>query len=67
MRLDEKSPLWKWDEVVQWLYSSKIVNDKELVNNATFISNINAALEECDKNTRKVRHALLEKLKRSQA
>lgn len=63
MRLDEKSPLWKWDEVVQWLCSNEIVDDKELLSNAKFISNINAALEECDKDTRETRHALLERIK----
>lgn len=62
MRLAEKSPLWKWNEVTNWLYCNKIINDKKLVKNAAFFANINGALEECDKGIRKIRHALLEKI-----
>ena len=62
MRLSEKSPLWNWSDVVNWLYDNKIINDKELVENALFFANINAALEERDKQTRETRHSLLEKI-----
>lgn len=62
MRLAEKSPLWSWREVTQWLYSNKIIKDKVLVKNAEFFANINAALEEQDKKTREVRHSLLKKI-----
>jgi hypothetical protein len=62
MRLAEKSPLWNWSEVVNWLCENKIVHDKELADNALFLANINAALEERDKKTREIRHRLLEKI-----
>jgi predicted DNA-binding transcriptional regulator AlpA len=62
MRLTEKSPLWKWNEVTEWLYDQKIINDKTLVENALFFANINAALDERDCKTRKIRHHLLERL-----
>jgi hypothetical protein len=62
MRLAEKSPLWNWSEVVSWLYKNKIIDNRELVDRATFFSNINAALEECDIKTREMRHNLLEKI-----
>jgi hypothetical protein len=62
MRLSEKSPLWKWSEVVVWLYENKIIKDFSIVENAKFIANINAALEERDKKTRTIRHNLLAKL-----
>lgn len=62
MNLSEKSPLWSWHEVIKWLYSNKIIKDKEMVENAIFFANINAALEECDKKTREIRHYLLKKI-----
>lgn len=62
MRLSEKSPLWNWSEVTQWLYKSNIISDNELVENALFLANINAALEECDRKTRDLRNSLLEKI-----
>jgi len=62
MRLAEKSPLWSWSEVVKWLYDKKIIKDKKLVDEALFFVNINAALEEQDKQTRKIRHSLLERI-----
>jgi predicted DNA-binding transcriptional regulator AlpA len=62
MRLAEKSPLWNWSEIVNWLYENKIVDDKELVENALFLANINAALEERDMRTRELRHNLLERI-----
>nr|MBA3604220.1 hypothetical protein [Parachlamydiaceae bacterium] len=62
MRLAEKSPLWSWAEVVNWLYHNKIISDDRAVEDALFLANINAALEECDQQTRKIRHNLLEKM-----
>jgi hypothetical protein len=62
MRLSEKSPLWKWREVICWLYKNKIVTDKDLVNDAFFIANINAVLEEQDATTKSIRNNLWEKI-----
>lgn len=62
MRLAEKSPLWNWSEVINWLYKNKIINDMELVDKALFFANINAVLEERDKKTRKIRDSLLHKI-----
>lgn len=62
MRLSEKSPLWNWSEVIKWLYDNSIISDSELVDNALFLANINAALEECDKKTRDLRYGLLKKI-----
>ena len=62
MRLTEKSPLWKWSEVIEWLFENKIVKDKYLVEEAVFFANINAALEERDIKTREMRHYLLERI-----
>lgn len=62
MRLIEKSPLWNWCEVTDWLYQNRIIDNKALVDNALFIENINAALEERDIKTRSIRHNLLERI-----
>lgn len=62
MRLSEKSPLWKWDDVTEWLYANKIIDNKTIVDNAIFFANINAALEERDGRKREIRHSLLEKV-----
>jgi len=62
MRVSEKSPLWNWHEVVTWLFKNKLIDDKEKVEEALFFANINAALEEPDKKTRKIRHGLLERI-----
>ncbi len=62
MRLAEKSPLWKWDEVCVWLYENKIITDKEILESALFFTNINAALEERDSRARESRHHLLERI-----
>lgn len=65
MRLREKSSLWNWSEVTAWLYKNNIINDKDLVNNAFFLANINAALEERDKCVRLYRQKLLKKISAS--
>ncbi len=64
MRLSEKSPLWQWHEVVVWLFESDIIKDKQLLDSALFFANINAALGELDKNTREMRHHLVERIYR---
>ncbi len=48
-----------------WLYDNKIIDDKNLVENAVFFANINAALEECDSKTRNLRCDLLKKIERT--
>ena len=62
MKLADKSPLWKWREVVEWLYYHNLIKEKELLDRAIFIENLNAALEERDNNVRKSRDILREKL-----
>lgn len=62
MRLAHKSSLWKWNEICLWLYANKIITDKNIVENALFFSNINAALEERDSKAREIRHYLLERI-----
>ena len=62
MRLADKSPLWKWKEIVEWLYFHKLIKEKELVDKAIFIESLNAALESRDNLVRKKRDTLLGQL-----
>lgn len=62
MKLADKSPLWKWREIVEWLYFHNLVKEKELVDKAIFIENLNAVLDERDQKVRKSRNILLERL-----
>jgi predicted DNA-binding transcriptional regulator AlpA len=62
LKLSNKSPLWKWNEVAEWLYANAIIKQKEIVDTAEFIEDINAALEERNTNTREHRQELVKKL-----
>lgn len=62
LKLSNKSPLWKWNEVAEWLYTNQIIKEKKIVDVAIFIEDINAALEERNTTTRKHRQELVEKL-----
>lgn len=64
MKLADKSPLWKWREITEWLYENKLINGKELIVDATFLEHVNATLEERDTKTRSYRHGLLKKLEK---
>jgi transcriptional regulator with XRE-family HTH domain len=62
MKLSDKSPFWKWREIAEWLFKNNIIKEKEEVDNASFLENINAALEERDESIRSTRQGLLKKL-----
>jgi hypothetical protein len=46
MKLSERSPFWKWSEVVSWLYSENIIDDKNLVKNSIFLEDLNIILNQ---------------------
>lgn len=62
MKLTDKSPLWKWREIVEWLYKHRLVQEPELLVEAKFLEHVNAALEERDGSVRKYRNHLIKKL-----
>lgn len=62
MKLADKSPLWRWREIIEWLYFHNLIKEKELIDNAIFIEHLNAALQERDLQTRKCRESILKKL-----
>ncbi len=61
MKLSDCSPLWKWSEVSQWLYQNRIIDDKNIVNQAIFIEDLNASLEVRGVN-KKLREELLKEI-----
>lgn len=62
MKLSERSPLWRWHEVLKWLYQQNQIDDLQMIETAKFIENINAVLLERDKEIRDYRHKILKKL-----
>lgn len=62
-KLTEKSPLWRWYEVVKWLHQNKLMKNQKVVDLALFIENINAVLGERDPEIQQYRHQILKKLK----
>jgi len=63
MKLSDKSPFWKWREVVEWLYADNLIHEEEVIN-AFILETVNAALEERDENKRKSRQGLLKKFEK---
>ncbi|HLB43117.1 MAG TPA: DNA-binding protein [Gammaproteobacteria bacterium] len=62
MKLSDKSPLWKWREIAEWLYQNNLIQEKDMIKNAAFLENVNVALEERDIKIKQARHGLLKKL-----
>lgn len=63
MKLTQKSPMWRWHDVVEWLYNQKKIADLEIVEHAKFIGTINAALFDRDSSTKRYKEKLLKQLK----
>lgn len=61
MKLSDKSPLWKWWEILEWLYQHHLIKEKEKIEDAKFLENVNAALDERDKKVREIRQKLIKK------
>lgn len=60
MKLANRSPFWKWREIVEWLYQNKLIDCQE-VENAIFMENVNAALGERDPRNQEKKQELLKK------
>lgn len=65
MKLAEKSPFWKWREVVKWLFDNKVMGTitEEEVKNALFLETVNIVLEERDTVIKEARNGLMKKMK----
>lgn len=64
MKLSDKSPFWKWREVIEWLYDNNLIKEKEAVENALFLETVNAILEERDAKVKMNRQGLLKKFEK---
>jgi hypothetical protein len=62
-KLTDTSPMWRWYDVVDWLYQNQLIKDQKVVDFAKFIENINAVLGERDPKVQEYRHQILQKLK----
>jgi len=63
MKLSERSPLWRWYEVLLWLYQQNQIRDQRMIEVAKFIENLNAVLQERDQEIKRYREKILQKLK----
>lgn len=45
MKLDDRSPLWRWRDVAEWLFTNDYLDDEAEVKAAFLIDDINVALE----------------------
>lgn len=65
MKLSERSPLWRWREIVEWMDHNKMLDNKELLAEAAFLEDIRVVLEErWNKKIQLSRKALLQKLEK---
>ena len=62
MKLADRSPFWRWSDIAKWLFDNKLLAHKEDVDNAYFLMNLNAALEERDPDITHYRRHLLQRL-----
>lgn len=62
MKLSEKSPFWKWREITEWLFNNHIINEENIVNDAIFVENLNAVLDERNVDIKKLRQKSLKKI-----
>ena len=60
--VNSTSPLWRFVDVVQWLYKNHKLTDQQLLNDAQVVDDINGALELRDVAKREKRQRLLQDL-----
>lgn len=64
IKLSEKSPFWKWREVVEWLYENKLITEKEEIENALFLETINSVLANRDATIKKSMDRIVKKFEK---
>ena len=62
LKLSDKSPMWRWYQVVHWLHQQQLIQDEKIVESAKFIAHINAVIAERDPLIKKYRHRILNRL-----
>jgi hypothetical protein len=63
MKLNEKSPLWRWSDIVEWLYQKRKITDHEILEQAKFIGSLNIALMGRDAESKQLQTRIQKKLK----
>ena len=66
-KLSDKSPMWRWYEVVKWLDQQNLIKNSADVAAALFIENINAVLSERDPTVKQHRVHILKQLNQNAA
>jgi predicted DNA-binding transcriptional regulator AlpA len=67
LKLSERSPMWHWHEVVEWLYQQKKIQDAEIIKDAKCIGEMNLALSERNPKIRKKCNYLIQQLGEARA
>jgi transcriptional regulator with XRE-family HTH domain len=63
MKLTAKSPLWRWYDVLEWLYQQKKISDVALLEHAKFMEHLNLVLFQRNIGEKKYREKIIKKLK----
>ncbi|MDF1761370.1 MAG: hypothetical protein P1U40_12625 [Coxiellaceae bacterium] len=61
--LADKSPMWRWLDVVKWLHQQQLVDDITMLESARFVESLNAVLTARDSDTQAHRQHILQQLK----
>jgi hypothetical protein len=64
LKIANKSPLWRWSSVAEWLYRQQKIKDHEVIDFANVIEDINAALDSRNKTAFVHRQKILSELER---
>jgi len=64
LKIANKSPLWRWSMVAEWFYRQQKIKDHAVIDFATVIEDINAALDSRNKETLIHRKKILHELER---
>lgn len=62
IKLTAKSPLWRWYDVLEWLYQQKKIENTELLEQAKLIEHLNMVLLDRNRGEKKFRQRIMKKL-----
>ncbi len=62
LKIANKSPLWRWSAVAEWLYQKGKIHDHKVIDFANIVEDINAALELRNKESFKRKKKILNEL-----
>lgn len=65
MKLSEKSPLWRWSDIVEWLYQKRKITDPKMIEQAKFMGSLNITLMARDAESKQLQNRIEKKLKMS--